>query len=143
MDNRLETLFISLNKENTNKSNIYLEISKVYGSMSLYDEALKYLFVAIGEQNCPNKANIFFEIGKIYFFQDDLKKAIEYFNNSLQIINIESAVYVHLCFLLSKAYKKIKDYKKSSSIIYMLKKNHVFTEEEYLKYKQDVDMVII
>ena len=139
MNNKLEALISSLNEKNINKSNICIEISKVYVTMSLYNDALKYLFLALDEQDCSNKGNIFFEIGKVYFFQNNFKKAIEYFNCSLDIINIESDIYIHLCFLLSKAYKKIKEYKKSSSIICMLNKNHTFTEEEKSIYKQNLN----
>ena len=140
MNCRLETLLLSLDdKRKINKSDIYIEISKIYISMANYNYALKYLSMALKEQNCSSKENIFFEIGKIYFFQNNFKKAIEYFNYSLDIINIKSDIYIHLCFLLSKAYKKIKDYKRASSIIYILKKNHIFTEEEQLIYEQDLN----
>ena len=88
MNNKLEELFLSLKEEKINKSDIYIEISKVYVSRSCYDKALEYLFVALDEQDCLNKASIFFEIGKIYFFKNDFIKAIEYFNYSLDIINI-------------------------------------------------------
>ena len=139
MDKQLESLFSSLKRNNTNKSNVYVEIAKAYSSVADYDEALKYLFIALDEQDCSNKENIFFEIGKIYFFQNNLKKAIEYFNYSLDSIDIKSDIYIHLCFLLSKAYKKNKEYKKASSIIYMLNKNHNFSEEEKIIYKQDLN----
>lgn len=139
MDKQLESLFSSLKRNNTNKSNVYVEIAKAYSSVADYDETLKYLFIALDEQDCSNKENIFFEIGKIYFFQNNLKKAIEYFNYSLDSIDIKSDIYIHLCFLLSKAYKKNKEYKKASSIIYMLNKNHNFSEEEKIIYKQDLN----
>ena len=139
MNNKLEELFLSLKEEKINKSDIYIEISKVYVSRSCYDKALEYLFVALDEQDCLNKASIFFEIGKIYFFKNDFIKAIEYFNYSLDIINIKSDIYIHLCFLLSKAYKKIKEYKKSSNIIYILNKSYAFTEEEKKIYKQELN----
>lgn len=140
MNNKLETLLLSLNEEtNINKSDTYREISKIYISMASYDDALKYLFMALKEQDCSSKENIFFEIGKIYFFQNNFKKAIEYFKYSLDIINIKSDIYIHLCFLLLKSYKEIKDYKNFSSVMCMLKKNHIFTEEEKIIYKQDLN----
>ena len=139
MNNKLETLLLSLNKNNVNKSDICMEISKIYFSIFLYDESLKYLFIALRSCDYKNKENIFFEIGKVYFFQNNFKKAIEYFNYSLDIIKVESDIYIHLCFLLSKSYKKIRDYKNFSNIMCILKKNHIFTEEEKKIYKQDLN----
>jgi MoaA/NifB/PqqE/SkfB family radical SAM enzyme len=134
----LDLLLNLCETESGNKSEIYLEIAKIYSDfLNDKEKALHYLTLG---QKCAQdnklKGIFYFEIGKLKVLDNKYDVAIDNLEKSLSYLNQDDDVYIYASVMLSKAYADTRRYALSSRLINNLEKNDKFIADK-AKYGYD------
>ena len=133
---------LEMKDENKNeKSDIYLEIAKIYEQLNDNINALKYLNLACDFSNNGNVNHIKFELAKVYCFDKKYDKSIEILKDLLLRINSIDELYFNCSILLSKNYENIYDFNSSLNVIknLMIKfPNNEILEKEHIELNKKI-----
>ena len=131
-------LLLLSNKEDNDKSFIFLEIGKIYRIIKNDDKALEYLFIA-NDLNISNetKVAVNLEIANVYIDKKNFKEALKYLEYVIN--NSVGEDFIRYSIITAKVYRNNHQYEKALDILDKINSKFNIQHEEINKTRNLIE----